>query len=1186
MDPVTGLAALAGISLASLVGLRLNKTTNTNTQEGFNVVPDMKNKYPSSVETSQTRYNDLTGMVNPLIDGVIPVGSDNATAREVRETARGAFGGMEARHGKNKTQTLDLGALTNKNVPRHDTNESVFGAIQFCKQAGASDHPFKQVSRDGNWKFSEVCGVCVTQGVDEEGSNFVGQRGLLLDPNTRQEADKEREAKGYPYSRVIPSLATCQGAPNQPVFASNQKDLERFKKRQYCIHNQVIGGPNQCGLCYENDTFAYVDRNAETNQISLVLRGTGDCVVSVNDQQVAKFELQDDTSRTVKLRAAKEGDSFRVVVKNPWWAFQYPSFSTTCLGYLIANNANGGTFTMPLNLIAVIDDATGSTPTKSGQFITFSDVGVDVATMRAARGKTFMSLRGTIPFTFVNPDDFSAMDCPAAPYQTKEASVNAFATDQPCYAKGSKPGRYNDECLKERILSVGCTNAGTLYAKPSSLNTVNGQVQSIGAIYQALLKVKELDMVDPAATKQCSGREILTPCDPFVMDPTLQFRNVVFNTDPRMKLERTQARQCLSYLYANKGSTEKRNPPRVGPTYLGPTSYSSDEKADKNIYCLPDGELNPDKSEDAVKTLVTIADSGFGRQLGVDAIKSYLNAQLKLAIDSTRNANTDPERKAAIRNCFGKSLNALAPADTGGNAAPSVVDETCGIVARFVRIDASDQHPGQNCIQIAQLVVIDKNGVNVALNKPTNGSSSNYSPQANAGNAVDGTMSPRPYPNVYHSGTGPNSTGNPGNCGDSLFWIVDLQRDYDIKKVIFYNRSDCCSERARGMKLKLLDANQNIIVQKVFPNGDLVIPFDFTNPSAPSSCVKPKAVTCGVSGQYIRIQASDQWPGQNCLQIAQLVVKDKDGVNVALNKPTSGSPPWIPASNTAKAVDGTVSTRSFSDIYHASGGGQYVCSSSDYWMVNLQQEYDITSITYYNRADCCSYRAKGMKLQVLDANMVVVLEKIFTTGDMVIPFDLTNPNAGTSCTKVPTYSDLGCWNDQGWQGPSFRALTGPPQQYGYTVDSCFQYALAKGADTFALQNGGWCVINTPGDNPKKYGAASGSCATLGSAWVNHLFQINGKNAVVNNDEKPIFYDNYNYTGNAVTLDVGSYPFTKFTQFIRNDTVSSIKVPSGYKVVVYRDDIGSQNITLTSDTPDLRKFPGFDKMASALVITKV
>lgn len=88
----------------------------------------------------------------------------------------------------------------------------------------------------------------------------------------------------------------------------------------------------------------------------------------------------------------------------------------------------------------------------------------------------------------------------------------------------------------------------------------------------------------------------------------------------------------------------------------------------------------------------------------------------------------------------------------------------------------------------------------------------------------------------------------------------------------------------------------------------------------------------------------------------------------------------------------------------------------------------------------------------------------------------------TSATKTGGVKDLGCWNDTG-----NRALSGPPQRYGYNVDSCSQYATANGSDIFALQHGGWCTIMKPGDNYKKYGAASGSCPTLGGGWVNHVY---------------------------------------------------------------------------------------------------
>jgi hypothetical protein len=83
-----------------------------------------------------------------------------------------------------------------------------------------------------------------------------------------------------------------------------------------------------------------------------------------------------------------------------------------------------------------------------------------------------------------------------------------------------------------------------------------------------------------------------------------------------------------------------------------------------------------------------------------------------------------------------------------------------------------------------------------------------------------------------------------------------------------------------------------------------------------------------------------------------------------------------------------------------------------------------------------------------------------------------------------TYTDLGCWNDK-----APRALTGPPQQYGYSVKKCADFALARGSDTFALQDGGWCVIKQGSDDYKKYGPATGACPELGGAWVNHVYQI-------------------------------------------------------------------------------------------------
>ena len=86
-------------------------------------------------------------------------------------------------------------------------------------------------------------------------------------------------------------------------------------------------------------------------------------------------------------------------------------------------------------------------------------------------------------------------------------------------------------------------------------------------------------------------------------------------------------------------------------------------------------------------------------------------------------------------------------------------------------------------------------------------------------------------------------------------------------------------------------------------------------------------------------------------------------------------------------------------------------------------------------------------------------------------------------TDTSGITDLGCWKD----GPA-RALNGPPQQYGYTPKTCKDFALSRGTDTFALQDGGWCVTKKPGDDYKKYGKVTGPCPERGSGWINHVYQ--------------------------------------------------------------------------------------------------
>ena len=838
MDPITGLAALAGVTLASVASLRLKKMMS----EGFTALPNM------NVEESQSRYNMFSQLLNPITNSIIPVGSPDSTVKQQKELVNSALGSSAVEYSPDSSQTLILKNFKNQFQVRSDTNKSLYGAMKFCREAGKQSNPFTiynsdgsvkvqgAVSPDGNWKFDEVCGVCLTGGVDEEGKRFRTQQGMVIDQSAKQKALSDQESNAWPYPRMGPAIGTCDGAPNTPSFAVTAKDLEKFKARQACLNSKTVGGTDNCAICYEsNDVYAAVPSTTQTNVVSLALQGTGNVQLSVRGSAVSQKTLSETSPVTVELTGAKEGDSFGLTVTGT------TGQTVNIYGYLFAKTPREGLFTMPLNLLMTIDDETGSAPSKSGGFYTFSNVGLDTAKMRPGTGKSQMRLRGTLPFTFVQPSEFSAMDCLDAPYQTKLSSATAFSTDQPCFAKGTGPGKYNDACIRQRILDAGCTNNGSLFKNPSSLNTKDGQPQTISQIYTTLQAIAQQDMIDTESTKQCSGRDIQTPCDPFIMRAgTLKFSTALTGNDTKLK---EQANQCLAFLYSNKGASETANPPRVGATYTGMVTYKNNQKEIKNIYCLPEGQLNPATNESAKMTLASKADTGYNGKIGVEAIKAYLNDQLMLAVDMTRNGNTDPDRKQAILNCFGSNLSALPTQATG---TPTVVTNPCGVIAQYVRVLPSTANRSDNYIEISQLVVIDKNGNNVASGKSTQGSTGAYPTGTlgshDASKAIDGQIYAKAR-NFYISAT-------PGGTAQ---FLLNLGTPTDITKIIYITRGDTTNllYRKNGIRLQLLDANQNVLNEKIL-NSSQREDISYLLSGADSSCKSslPTPITIAFPAGY------------------------------------------------------------------------------------------------------------------------------------------------------------------------------------------------------------------------------------------------------------------------------------------------------------------------------------------------
>jgi hypothetical protein len=66
--------------------------------------------------------------------------------------------------------------------------------------------------------------------------------------------------------------------------------------------------------------------------------------------------------------------------------------------------------------------------------------------------------------------------------------------------------------------------------------------------------------------------------------------------------------------------------------------------------------------------------------------------------------------------------------------------------------------------------------------------------------------------------------------------MVDLHSDQDVSRVVFYNRNDCCQDRADGALLQLLDANHNVLETRTLSQA-LVQPFTFAARPAATSKV-------------------------------------------------------------------------------------------------------------------------------------------------------------------------------------------------------------------------------------------------------------------------------------------------------------------------------------------------------------
>ena len=116
--------------------------------------------------------------------------------------------------------------------------------------------------------------------------------------------------------------------------------------------------------------------------------------------------------------------------------------------------------------------------------------------------------------------------------------------------------------------------------------------------------------------------------------------------------------------------------------------------------------------------------------------------------------------------------------------------------------------PGRGILSVAEVQVFDNSNTNVALNKDTDQSTTQNS--GNSSRAVDGNT---------NTNWNRSSITHTRNTNDN-YLEINLGGGYRVKRVVVFNRKDCCSERIAGAKIILLDRNKKEIIYKIWDPKD------------------------------------------------------------------------------------------------------------------------------------------------------------------------------------------------------------------------------------------------------------------------------------------------------------------------------------------------------------------------------
>lgn len=469
-----------------------------------------------------------------------------------------------------------MGTVGDKtSFPLTEGKTGLFATIAQCEAVKIPD-----CSAFDDSKFGVKCGLCLDPaGVNsaKEGTNG----GLVLLAKERNEARKANAGKKDTIPNYTATIGTCPA--NRLV--SNKTECIRLTRELQC---QKSGSYDltECSQCYDDLTYSIVTQDPEVGVITgtgtLMLVGTGKVTFSNPGHDSVSQQL----SNTPLIIPVEGPEGTRVTLSVTGSPGKPPLIAGGVFGV-----TQSGTFVMDLYRIVLIDTNTGRKPnTTKTQTISHEAASVTATGMRPGFGKKQMTLTVVMPFTFVDLASGQAGICPKSPFVTQKAS-SEFLNSDPCYSRGSGPGKFSLECLQSLFLSNSCTDGGKGYPKDSATSAAlmankDGSFRTLSDIADVIYNTavttstgldingKKLSILKwSAASEFCTGVTVSSPCD---VDPV--------DTGP-LSLD------CLTFLWNNAGGADPAKS-TYNPISMASSLFKTPE-APAPRFCQQSGTLSP-----------------------------------------------------------------------------------------------------------------------------------------------------------------------------------------------------------------------------------------------------------------------------------------------------------------------------------------------------------------------------------------------------------------------------------------------------------------------------------------------------------------------------------------------------------------------------------------------------------------